>query len=60
MVGYKESLTDPSYESQILMLTYPLIGNYGVPEQVTDEHNLSKYFESDKIHAAGNSSICIS
>ena len=32
MVGYVESLTDPSYKSQILVLTYPLIGNYGVPE----------------------------
>ncbi len=31
MVGYPESLTDPSYKSQILILTYPLIGNYGVP-----------------------------
>ena len=31
MVGYPESLTDPSYQSQILILTYPLIGNYGVP-----------------------------
>ena len=53
MVGYKDSLTDPSYKSQILVLTYPLIGNYGVPEHITDEHNLSKNFESDKIHAAG-------
>nr|XP_031860128.1 carbamoyl-phosphate synthase, large subunit [Kwoniella shandongensis]KAA5527200.1 carbamoyl-phosphate synthase, large subunit [Kwoniella shandongensis] len=33
MVGYPESLTDPSYSSQILILTYPLIGNYGVPER---------------------------
>ena len=32
MVGYAESLTDPSYKSQILVLTYPLIGNYGVPK----------------------------
>jgi carbamoyl-phosphate synthase/aspartate carbamoyltransferase len=31
MVGYPESLTDPSYKGQILVLTYPLIGNYGVP-----------------------------
>src|SRR5437867_2459067 len=36
MVGYPESLTDPSYEGQILVLTYPLIGNYGVPEEVAD------------------------
>ncbi|HLC74600.1 MAG TPA: carbamoyl-phosphate synthase domain-containing protein, partial [Candidatus Nanoarchaeia archaeon] len=32
MVGYPESLTDPSYEGQIIVLTYPLVGNYGVPE----------------------------
>src|SRR5712691_2988994 len=31
MVGYPEALTDPSYKGQILVLTYPLIGNYGVP-----------------------------
>ena len=34
MVGYVESLTDPSYKAQILVLTYPLIGNYGVPAKV--------------------------
>ncbi len=32
MVGYQESLTDPSYKSQILTLTYPLVGNYGIPK----------------------------
>ncbi len=32
MTGYVETLTDPSYAGQILVLTYPLIGNYGVPE----------------------------
>ena len=32
MVGYIESLTDPSYKSQILVFTYPLVGNYGVPD----------------------------
>lgn len=45
MVGYVESLSDPSYEGQILVLTYPLIGNYGVPD--------AKAFESSRIHAAG-------
>ena len=50
MVGYPESLTDPSYKGQILVLTYPLIGNYGVPEKEA-ENNLLKNFESDKIHA---------
>lgn len=41
MVGYEQSLTDPSYAGQILTFTYPLIGNWGVPEQ--------KYWESKKI-----------
>jgi len=50
MVGYPESLTDPSYRGQILVLTYPLIGNYGVPdENEKDELGLPKYFESDSI-----------
>lgn len=50
MVGYPEALTDPSYRGQILVLTYPVIGNYGVPNaDEKDEHGLSKYFESDKI-----------
>jgi carbamoyl-phosphate synthase small subunit len=54
MVGYPEALTDPSYRGQILVLTYPLIGNYGVPdEQILDEYGLPKYFESSKIHIAG-------
>jgi len=52
MVGYPESLTDPSYRGQILVLTYPLIGNYGVPEN-EKEDNLLKYFESDKIQVQG-------
>jgi carbamoylphosphate synthase small subunit len=52
MVGYPESLTDPSYCSQILVLTYPLIGNYGVPPYENDEFGLQKWFESEKIHAA--------
>ena len=52
MVGYPESLTDPSYRSQILVLTYPLIGNYGVPEEKKDENNLSLAFESHKIWAS--------
>lgn len=40
MVGYPESLTDPSYHSQILVLTYPLVGNYGIPEAVQDPNGL--------------------
>ena len=54
MVGYPEALTDPSYRGQILVLTYPLIGNYGVPdESIRDAHGLPKYFESSNIHIAG-------
>ena len=49
MVGYPESLTDPSYKGQILVLTYPLIGNYGVPGKEA-ENSILKNFESDKIH----------
>lgn len=53
MTGYVESLSDPSYKNQMLVLTYPLIGNYGVPDSSTDEFNLPKHFESEKIHASG-------
>ncbi|XP_076632293.1 carbamoyl-phosphate synthetase 2, aspartate transcarbamylase, and dihydroorotase rudimentary isoform X2 [Colletes latitarsis] len=53
MVGYTESLTDPSYHTQILVLTYPLIGNYGVFHDEKDEHNISYWFESHRIWAAG-------
>lgn len=41
MVGYPESLTDPSYHRQLLVLTYPLIGNYGIAENEVDSHGLS-------------------
>ena len=52
MVGYPETFTDPSYRGQILVLTYPLIGNYGVP---TDQalKNVSKLLESQQIHLRG-------
>ncbi len=54
MVGYTESLTDPSYSGQILSLTYPLIGNYGVPDKnIIDEFGIPKYFESEKIQPKG-------
>ncbi len=54
MVGYPEALTDPSYRGQILVLTYPLVGNYGVPdEEEKDELGLPAHFESDTIHIAG-------
>ena len=50
MVGYPESLTDPSYLNQILVLTYPLIGNYGIGESEYDEYGIDKIFESNNIH----------
>lgn len=54
MVGYTETLTDPSYRGQILCLTYPLIGNYGVPSMDDiDEFGLPRFFESDKIQVRG-------
>lgn len=52
MTGYPESLTDPSYKGQILILTYPLIGNYGVPSYEYDDLIL-KNFESEKIQVSG-------
>ncbi len=45
MVGYPESMTDPSYAGQILVFTYPLIGNYGIFDK--------KFFESNRIHVKG-------
>jgi carbamoyl-phosphate synthase small subunit len=52
MTGYPESLTDPSYKGQILTLTYPIIGNYGVPGNLTEDSML-KYFESYALHISG-------
>lgn len=52
MVGYPESLTDPSYKGQILTFTYPLVGNYGVPTY-HKENGVLKYFESDNIKVTG-------
>jgi carbamoyl-phosphate synthase small subunit len=52
MTGYPESLTDPSYKGQILVPTYPMIGNYGVPVDATDG-GISRFFESDRIHCSG-------
>lgn len=50
MTGYPESLTDPSYEGQILVATYPLIGNYGVPPKDVDDMGCPRYLESGRIH----------
>jgi len=52
MVGYTEALTDPSFMGQILVLTFPLVGNYGVPNDDVDEHGLPKYFEGARIFPA--------
>ena len=52
MSGYQEVLTDPSYAGQIVCMTYPLIGNYGVPDEKVEE-NLFKHFESDRLHISG-------
>lgn len=52
MTGYPESLTDPSYKGQILVLTYPLVGNYGVPGAESEEE-LYKFYESYALHISG-------
>lgn len=51
MTGYPESLTDPSYAGQLMVLTYPLVGNYGVPSRTFRPDGLSAFMESEKIHA---------
>lgn len=53
MVGYPESLTDPSYEGQILCVSYPIVGNYGIPAMTLDEWGVCLGFESEKIHVRG-------
>lgn len=51
MTGYPESLTDPSYAGQLMTLTYPLVGNYGVPPFTIEGNGLPTFMESEKIHA---------
>ena len=51
MSGYPESLTDPSYAGQLMVLTYPLIGNYGVPPRTMQPNGISTFMESERIHA---------
>lgn len=53
MVGYPESLTDPSYSGQILCVSFPLVGNYGIPEEQPDAEGLCTRFESERIHVRG-------
>ena len=50
MMGYPESLTDPSYAGQMLVMTYPLVGNYGVPPFTAGENGMWEFFESERIH----------
>ena len=52
MMGYPESLTDPSYAGQLMVLTYPLVGNYGVPPLTFRPDGLADFMESEKIHAS--------
>ena len=53
MVGYPESITDPSYRGQILVITFPLVGNYGVPSREDRDavlEDLPAHFEAAEIH----------
>ena len=52
MMGYPESLTDPSYAGQLMVLTYPLVGNYGVPPFTFEKNGLPTFMESEKIYAS--------
>ncbi|MCD8268879.1 MAG: glutamine-hydrolyzing carbamoyl-phosphate synthase small subunit [Parabacteroides sp.] len=51
MTGYPESLTDPSYAGQLMVLTFPLVGNYGVPPRTFGTDGIATFMESEKIHA---------
>lgn len=51
MTGYPESLTDPSYAGQLMVLTFPLVGNYGAPAFTIEPNGLAAFMESEKIHA---------
>ena len=51
--GYNETLTDPSYQGQIVTMTHPLVGNYGVPSWEKDNYGIFKHFESDSIKVSG-------
>lgn len=51
--GYIEALTDPTFKDQIVLFTYPSIGNYGVPDKIKDEYGIIRQFESDSIKLNG-------
>ena len=52
MMGYPESLTDPSYAGQLMTLTYPLVGNYGVPPFTVEKNSLATFMEREKVYAS--------
>ncbi len=52
MMGYPESLTDPSYAGQLMVMTFPLVGNYGVPSSDAQKGGISTFMESDRIYAS--------
>ena len=52
LMGYPESLTDPSYAGQLMTLTYPLVGNYGVPPFTMEADGIATFMESDRIYAS--------
>ena len=52
MMGYPESLTDPSYAGQLMTLTYPLVGNYGVPPFSVEKNGIATFMESDRIYTS--------
>ena len=52
MTGYPESLSDPSYTGQILVPTFPMVGNYGVPSR-EERGGISRFLESQRIMASG-------
>ncbi len=52
MMGYPESLTDPSYAGQMLTMTFPLVGNYGVPPFTIEENKIPSFMESNKIYVS--------
>jgi carbamoyl-phosphate synthase small subunit len=53
MVGYPESITDPSYYGQIMVFTYPLVGNYGFPKKEINQFGIDDSIESDSTFLRG-------
>src|SRR5690348_2476146 len=54
MMGYPELLTDPSYQEQIVVMTYPILGSYGIPpNSIQDTGGVPLHFESDSVKVKG-------